>query len=31
MPKAGNYRAWTQFRRNGKIHTFAFTFKAVEP
>jgi hypothetical protein len=26
MPKPGNYRAWTQFRRNDKIHTFAFTF-----
>ena len=26
MPKPGNYRAWTQFRRNGKVHTFAFTF-----
>ena len=31
MPKPGNYRAWTQFRRNDKIHTFAFTFKVVEP
>jgi hypothetical protein len=20
------YRAWTQFRRGDKIHTFAFTF-----
>jgi hypothetical protein len=27
MPKPGNYRAWTQFRRNDKIYTFAFTFK----
>jgi hypothetical protein len=26
MPKPGRYRAWTQFRRNDKIHTFAFTF-----
>ena len=26
MPKPGHYRAWTQFRRNDKIHTFAFTF-----
>jgi hypothetical protein len=26
MPKPGLYRAWTQFRRNGRIHTFAFTF-----
>jgi hypothetical protein len=29
MPKSGNYRAWTQFRRNDKIHTFAFTFNVV--
>jgi len=29
MPKTGNYRAWTQFRRNNKVHTFAFTFKVV--
>jgi hypothetical protein len=29
MPKPGNYRAWTQFRRNDKIHTFAFTFNVV--
>jgi hypothetical protein len=27
MPKPGMYRAWTQFRRNDKIHTFAFTFQ----
>jgi hypothetical protein len=26
MPKPGRYRAWTQFRRNDKIYTFAFTF-----
>jgi hypothetical protein len=26
MPKPGLYRAWTQFRRNDKIHTFTFTF-----
>lgn len=26
MPKPGMYRAWTQFRRGDKIHTFAFTF-----
>src|SRR5262249_31676543 len=26
MPKAGRYRAWTQFRRNEKIYTFVFTF-----
>ena len=31
MPKPGRYRAWTQFRRNDKIHTFAFTFNVVEP
>ncbi len=31
MPKAGRYRAWTQFRRNNKIYTFAFTFQAVPP
>jgi hypothetical protein len=31
MPKPGNYRAWTQFRRNDKVHTFAFTFTAVPP
>lgn len=29
MPKPGRYRAWTQFRRNGKLYTFAFTFNAV--
>jgi hypothetical protein len=28
MPKPGLYRAWTQFRRNDKIYTFAFTFHA---
>jgi len=26
MPKPGRYRAWTQFRRNDRIYTFAFTF-----
>jgi hypothetical protein len=26
MPKPGRYRAWTQFRRSDRIHTFAFTF-----
>jgi len=31
MPKPGRYRAWTQFRRHDKIHTFAFTFNAVAP
>jgi rRNA maturation protein Nop10 len=30
MPKPGVYRAWTQFRRNDKIHTFAFTFAVGE-
>jgi len=29
MPKPGKYRAWTQFRRNDRIHTFAFTFNVV--
>ena len=29
MPKPGRYRAWTQFRRNEKIYTFAFTFNVV--
>lgn len=29
MPKAGRYRAWTQFRRNDTLHTFAFTFEVV--
>lgn len=29
MPRPGLYRAWTQFRRNDKIHTFAFTFNVV--
>jgi len=31
MPKPGHYRAWTQFRRADKIHTFEFTFDAVPP
>ncbi len=31
IPKPGHYRAWTQFRRGGKVHTFAFTFNAVAP
>jgi hypothetical protein len=26
MPKAGVYRAWTQFRRGDKLHTFSTTF-----
>jgi hypothetical protein len=29
MPKPGRYRAWTQFRRNDRIYTFAFTFEAA--
>ena len=29
MPKPGRYRAWTQFRRRDRIHTFAFTFNVV--
>jgi rRNA maturation protein Nop10 len=29
VPRPGRYRAWTQFRRNDKVHTFAFTFEAV--
>ena len=30
MPKAGRYRAWTQFRRNDKLYTFATTFNVEE-
>jgi len=30
MPKAGRYRAWTQFRRNSKLYTFASTFNVVD-
>ena len=29
MPKPGRYRAWTQFRRNGKLYTFATTFEVT--
>lgn len=29
MPKPGRYRAWTQLRRNGVVHTFAYTFNVV--
>ena len=29
MPAAGRYRAFTQFRRNDEIRTFAFTFEVV--
>jgi hypothetical protein len=31
MPKPGRYRAWTQFRRHDKLHTFAFTFNVIAP
>ena len=31
MPRPGRYRAWTQFRRHDKIHTFAFTFDVAPP
>ncbi|HEX5107044.1 MAG TPA: heavy metal-binding domain-containing protein [Vicinamibacterales bacterium] len=31
MPKPGRYRAWTQFRRNGELHTFTSTFNVVAP
>jgi hypothetical protein len=29
MPKPGMYRAWTQFRRNNRLYTFATTFRVV--
>jgi Heavy metal binding domain len=29
MPKPGRYRAWTQFRRDDRIHTLAFTFNVA--
>jgi hypothetical protein len=29
MPKPGRYRAWTQFRRNNKLYTFATTFNVT--
>jgi len=29
MPKPGRFRAWTQFRRNGKLYTFATTFSVA--
>ena len=29
MPKPGRYRAWTQFRRRDKLHTFSVTFNVV--
>ena len=31
MPKPGRYRAWTQFRRNDQVRTFAFTFNVAAP
>ena len=31
MPKPGRYRAWTQFRRNDRIHTFVSTFEVKAP
>ena len=31
MPKAGRYRAWTQFRRNDRLYTFVSTFEVVAP
>ena len=31
MPKPGRYRAWTQFRRHDKVHTFMTTFEVREP
>ena len=30
MPKPGRYRAWTQFRRNNRLHTFAYTFEVAK-
>jgi hypothetical protein len=30
MPKPGRYRAWTQFRRRDKVHTFVTTFEVRE-
>jgi hypothetical protein len=29
IPKAGRYRAFTQFQRNDRVYTFPFTFEAV--
>ena len=29
MTRSGVYRAWTQFRRNDEIHTFAYTFNVT--
>ena len=30
MPRPGRYRAFTQFRRNDRLHTFTFTFEVGE-
>jgi hypothetical protein len=30
IPKPGRYRAWTQFRRHGTVHTFVYTFTAID-
>jgi hypothetical protein len=30
MPRPGRYRAWTQFRRGGTLHTFTTTFEVRE-
>jgi hypothetical protein len=30
MPKPGRYRAWTQFRYQDKIYTFANTFEVFD-
>jgi hypothetical protein len=29
MPKAGRYRAWCQFQRNGEVITFPFTLNVA--
>jgi hypothetical protein len=29
IPKPGRYRAWTQFRRDDKLYTFAYTFSVA--
>ncbi len=31
MPRAGLYRAWTQFQRDDQVHTFAYTFQVEDP
>jgi hypothetical protein len=31
MPRPGRYRAWTQFRRGDRLHTFTTTFEVREP